>query len=203
MPVTRPCSICGTLITRSPSDMCYKDIVCGGINGKCYRELNSRTSKAQFISMPERFWLKVDKRGLEDCWEWKAGCDDKGYGRIYFDGKHCTTHRVSWTLENGSIPKGMCVLHRCDNPPCVNPAHLFLGTHGDNSKDAARKGRSRAPRGENANGAKLTVADVLEIRRRAKDASRGIKTQLAREFGVTDGNIGMIIRRESWAWLDD
>lgn len=89
----------------------------------------------------ERFWAKVDRRGPDDCWEWTAGCNRKGYGKFSLDGATRQSHRISWELANGQIPEGLCVLHRCDNPPCCNPAHLFLGTHADNHADRSLKGR--------------------------------------------------------------
>ena len=89
----------------------------------------------------ERYWNKVGK--TEDCWLWTANKFKGGYGQYQFLGKPNGAHRISWIIHYGEIPKGMHVLHRCDNPPCVNPNHLFLGTHTDNMKDKAEKGRSR------------------------------------------------------------
>jgi hypothetical protein len=74
------------------------------------------------------------------CWEFTGTKTPKGYGRISFNGVHEYTHRVSWILHNGPIPKGLVILHSCDNPPCCNPEHLSVGTHKDNSRDMVRKG---------------------------------------------------------------
>lgn len=82
----------------------------------------------------------MDDRG---CWEWFGGASADGYGRFTHKGRKLLAHRVSWEVHSGSIPRGMLVLHRCDNPPCVNPSHLFLGTHKDNAQDRERKGRRR------------------------------------------------------------
>lgn len=103
-------------------------------------------------SINDRFWEYVDKNGLkpahvpelDNCWVWTGGKSGKaGYGTISFRGKKCVSSRVSWILHNGEIPQGMCVLHKCDNPPCVNPNHLFLGTHLDNTRDMIKKGRAK------------------------------------------------------------
>ena len=94
--------------------------------------------------LAERFWAKVPTLGV-GCWEWAGGRDnDEGYGRIR-EGRggspFLLTHRVAWELTQGPIPDGLMVLHKCDNPPCVRPDHLFLGTNTDNMRDASAKGR--------------------------------------------------------------
>jgi hypothetical protein len=89
----------------------------------------------------DRFWKKVDRRGERECWSWTAARNSCGYGS-FWDGRAVVqASRFSWQLENGPIPAGLYVLHSCDNPPCVNPAHLFLGTQGDNVADRKAKGR--------------------------------------------------------------
>jgi hypothetical protein len=93
-------------------------------------------------TVEDRFWANVDKSG--DCWEWQASVNLDGYGRFCLKGKRIRAHRLSWVLANGEIPEGMCVLHKCDNPPCVSPDHLFLGTRADNVRDMVQKGRCRS-----------------------------------------------------------
>ena len=142
------------------------------------------------------------------CWEWKGARNEKGYGLIWTGSKLGKAHRVSWELHFGPIPDGLSVLHHCDNPPCVRPDHLWIGTSADNAQDRQAKGRqNRAPgdlrknppRGEKARH-KLTEAQVLEIRRRAGTTTNAA---LSREYGVPAMQIGMIISRRSWAWLND
>ena len=153
------------------------------------------------VPIAERFWQKVDKSaGDGACWPWTAGRDNYGYGRIgNGPGRSpAKAHRVAWELTNGPIPAGLGVLHECDNPPCVNPAHLFLGTQQDNSKDAARKGRIRMPglRGEQHGNAKLTREQAREIflRARAGEARR----RIAADYGISRDNVGIIANRRGW-----
>src|SRR4051794_14535196 len=95
-------------------------------------------------SPAERFWSKVDIRGPEDCWPWTASKLPRGYGQIYHSGlrRPVAAQRMAWELTRGAIPPGLGVLHSCDNPPCVNPAHLWIGTDADNHADMVAKGRN-------------------------------------------------------------
>lgn len=88
----------------------------------------------------DRFWSKVDKSG--DCWVWTAAVSSKGYGRFKLNGKLVSPHRLAWEWANGPIPDGLVVCHECDNPPCVNPAHLKLGTQSQNMLDCVSRGRN-------------------------------------------------------------
>lgn len=92
-----------------------------------------------YTEQMDRFWNKVKK--TDNCWFWTAGTFDDGYGKFKFEKKNRKAHRISWLLTNGDIPEGMLVCHHCDNPLCVKPSHLFLGTPKDNTQDMIKKGR--------------------------------------------------------------
>jgi len=146
----------------------------------------------------DRFLTKFDKGSQEECWEWKGCClSPLPYGLIKRkDGAQLHANRVSWEYYRGPIPKGMFVLHDCDNPKCVNPHHLFLGTHQENMDDMVGKGRLPKHHGE-ANGAsKLTESDVLEIR-----ADKRSQNKIAREYGICQTLVSMIKLRKRWGYL--
>lgn len=102
------------------------------------------------MTLEDRFWPKVARAASGECWEWQGDRNQAGYGRIRVGDKRKLAHRVAWRLTFGPIPKGdgyhgTCVLHRCDNPACVNPSHLWLGTQTENAADMAEKGRAWSP----------------------------------------------------------
>lgn len=146
----------------------------------------------------KRFWTKVDKSG--ECWMWTAGKSLSGYGHFWVKGRHERTNRVSWTIHHGPIPDGMLVLHRCDEPSCVNPDHLFLGTHADNAKDRKSKGRNGDMRGEKSSGAKLTDRDVLKIRELLQLGGL-TQTRISEMFGVGPCVISLIKVRKIWSHI--
>ncbi len=149
------------------------------------------------LTIEERFWSKVDKGLLsEGCWIWTASQSDWGYGYFSVDGRMKKAHRVSWTIVNGEIPEGLHVLHRCDNPPCVNPSHLFLGTHQDNMADHVAKGRTSGASGEHNGRARLSIAEVRKIRERL--AAGLAQKDIAGEFGVCQQSVSAINRRSTW-----
>lgn len=150
--------------------------------------------------LPVRFWEKINKDGPNGCWLWTAGTD-RGYGFISNERRVSVgAHRVSWIIHNGPIPDGLEVCHSCDNPPCVNPKHLFLGTHLENVADMYAKGRNRPPtgkfRGELSSSARLTADKVRDIRQRF--ASGEFQTHLALEYGVKQATISLIVMRKTW-----
>jgi hypothetical protein len=168
----------------------------------------------RLIDMKARFWDKVDKSaGPEGCWEWKAARTGNGYGafRMPRHGKQEGAHRVAYELAHGSIPDEMFVCHVCDNPLCVNPAHLFLGTSADNTQDRSAKGRTskgdkhifrihpeRHARGERVGAAKLTEDQVLSIRHEYESGGVTLR-DLGERFGISSVQCGNIVRGDSWA----
>ena len=145
----------------------------------------------------ERFWPKVAVSGPLECWLWTAATNGEGYG--VFRGRQCRTsaHRTSYELAHGPIPEGLIVRHSCDNPTCVNPAHLLVGTHRDNTNDKLE--RERQARGVGTNTARLSEAEVAEIRLRV---DRGEKVRgVARRFGIDHSNVSRIKNRKTWKHL--
>lgn len=143
----------------------------------------------------ERSITRVPECG---CWLWTLAVDRSGYGKTRYQRKDIRAHRWSWVIHNGPVPEGLYVLHRCDVPACVNPSHLFLGTHADNDRDMREKGRQHVippMQGEAAPTAVLTNEDVLKIRR-----MRGKITQVAigKQFGVHHSHVSRIQNRKFW-----
>lgn len=176
-----------------------------------------------------RFWTKVNKNGpvpphqphLGPCHEWMGGLSS-GYGRLRIEGEDVYTHRVAWIIANGPIPDGLFVLHHCDNRKCVNADHLFLGTAGDNIRDAKRKGRTqsgdnhwsrRSPEhvqrgddhwskrmpdrracGPRCKKSDLTDDDIREIRN-----SKELQRDIAKRKGITQATVSRIVNQKIWA----
>jgi len=177
----------------------------------------------------ERFWSKIDRRGEDECWLWKGCTTRHGYGAFGYgppkQQRMFRANRIAYFLGHGRDPSPFCVLHKCDNPPCCNPIHYFLGSRADNVQDATAKGRMQSGenhymrrhpelivrgeshysrkhpefvlRGERRHNAKLGESDVVEIRTLYRTGSYG-QEALAAMFGVTKGNVSQIIRRKTW-----
>lgn len=162
------------------------------------------------VPMVERFWGKVRKS--DGCWVWTGTRNKAGYGVMYPNGKpkRELTHRISWWLSNGPIQEGLLVLHQCDNPPCVRPSHLFLGTHADNVHDCIRKGRAvRYERtGEKNPRANMSEAVARKIRElywmgRSKPKQKSApytSKRLSKMFGVTRASVRLLVCGKTWAF---
>ena len=139
-----------------------------------------------------RFWSKIAVGGPDDCWPWLDRLDADGYGRFRFNGANRKASRVAWAISNGRDPGAMRVLHRCDSPSCVNPAHLHLGTQGDNIREMFERKRSNR---------KLTEEDVRAIRLAV--AAGGTKASVGRRFGITRENIHWIAVGRAWSHVKE
>ncbi len=152
--------------------------------------------RQSYCSLECRFWFHVDKQGPDECWGWRGSKHYFGYGMLSISGRKkaesVTAHGLSWKIANGcDVPKGMVIMHSCDNPECTNPAHLALGTQKDNVEDKVRK--NRQSKGAGIGGAKLTDEQVASIRSDSR-----ICRVIAAEYGVTESTVSAIKRRELW-----
>lgn len=153
-----------------------------------------------------RFWARIDKNGpvpphrpdLGGCWIWTGTVSGTGYGKLSINCKQTYVHRLAWEVANSKPPSDMWVLHACDNPKCVNPGHLFLGTSSDNARDRSSKGRNNSRRGSDSPSALLNEVQVEEILK-AHRAGGISQHELARRYGVTHSTIWMIVHGKSWA----
>lgn len=164
----------------------------------------ARDAKGQYVPSPafDRIMehIRVTPQG---CWEWQGYRTRQGYGHLCLAGYHgrmVFAHRVVWEQRHGPVPAGKILMHECDNPPCVNPKHLRLGTHLENRRDAIQKGRPRnTARGERHGRARLRPNQVSEIRRLR---AQGVKLKtLAARFGMSESSISGIALNQSWRHL--
>jgi hypothetical protein len=185
-----------------------------------------------WMMVESRFWRMTNKRGPDDCWDWTgSGHNKDGRGLLTIDGKRYFASRISWAIHHRQDPGQKFALHKCDNPPCVNPAHLFLGSYVDNNRDKCAKGRHHYQRDPNASYvvknagkipfrvgedvrhlAKLTEADVIAIRATVRDGGmckaigkryprREVMDQLAEKYGISFSNLIDIFRERTWRYL--
>lgn len=175
----------------------------------------------------KRFWSNVDVCSEDECWEWTGGRTGAGYGAFDLKGKKYLAHRIAWFLENGPIPDGMLICHDCDNPPCKNVNHFFLGTSKDNTVDAAKKGRmatgkrngkythpektpcgenngsrthpEKRPRGENHGMSNLTEILVLEIRKLYSEGEK--QCVIGDSLEISKSQINKIVNRKTWTHI--
>lgn len=178
----KACAVCGTTFYPSPAEYA-KERHC---SAACRHDIQTR------------FWSKVNK--TDGCWEWTG---NKGYGYGHFwigtkaTGRDHLAHRVSYEWAYGPIPAGMDVCHKCDNPACIRPDHLFLGDHATNMRDRTAKRRDNAPKGERNNKARLTWEAVRAIRAAYAVGDVTLKT-LATQHGVSVPVVSKVVRGEAW-----
>lgn len=186
-------------VHNAPYDIIYENV---------FKEHNMGRPKGSknkvHRTLKERFWEKVDKRGIDECWEWQAFIHPSGYGMIAQGNnarKMLLAHRVSWELEYGEIPFNVLVCHDCDNRKCVNYNHLFLGNYKDNSQDMITKGRGKLPdnRGEKHGLSKLCDDDVRFIRANPTIS----RNELAKMFKVSNRTISKVRLYRSWKHLEN
>lgn len=152
----------------------------------------------------KNFWNKVDIQGPDECWPWQAYINDTGYGCVGVGCKVYLAHRIAWEITYGPIPESLFCCHKCDNPACINPGHMFLGTHQDNMtdkslKDRARKGISNTKiTGSKHKLSKLTEEQVLEIRRLYALESHILQREIGILFNISDKTVSQIILRQRW-----
>lgn len=166
--------------------------------------IKRRKTRRSFV---DRFWDRVDRSGGADaCWPWTGGLTYTGYGQLRLSpvgdvlrGRKTTAHRTAWRLTFGEITEGLSVCHRCDNPRCANPAHLWLGTHAENLADMSRKGR--AARGDRSGMAKLDERRVIAVKR-LFGMNVASRRELAMIAGVSVGTIDNIVTGKQWKHLN-
>lgn len=161
-----------------------------------------------------RFWNKVDIKSGRECWEWLGGSRNAfGYGKFSYGNSGGYAHRAAWIMVYGEIPDDMHVLHHCDNPPCCNPQHLWIGTHQDNMKDRDRKGRglkrvgltteSQIKTQERKHGNQKLAESDVQIIRRIYFIGGATAIRLAIGFSITESAIFAIVARRAWQYVDD
>lgn len=198
--VDRVCEQCSAPFKARPSKLAI------GESRHCSRPCADRSRRRP---LADQFWRHVTPGHPDECWPWQGYRSPRDRGNLYAEGKQVSAHRAAYELHYGPIPAGMSVCHRCDNPPCCNPGHLFLGTNADNVADKIAKGRQpRGPipvanrktaimRGEINGNAKLTAATVAQIRH--FHATEGLgKRRLAARFGISPSQAQRIITGKAW-----
>jgi hypothetical protein len=162
------------------------------VTAKPYPKLSELSSETL-----AKFWSHVQIGRPQDCWPWLRGRDGKGYGAFAYRGRVLIASRLAWAIEHGSVPQDMQVLHTCDNPPCCNPRHHYLGSHESNVADRVARKRQTTHRGASNVRAKLTaeqVAELLDL----YHVHDWLQRDLAERYGISQRTVSAIVRRESY-----
>lgn len=168
-------------------------------NRKCcrpnhlYLATQRKTGVIYKIPWKDRLWKNISKQNGDGCWEWNGAKNINGYGILNIDQVPILTHRLAWKSENGEIENGLHVLHKCNNPPCCRPSHLYLGKDKENARDRVLAGTTT--KGEKNPGSKFTEQQILEIRKKGRTIGG---TELAKMYGVYPSAISKIINRRNW-----
>lgn len=190
------CLFCGVDFIGKKYSMVNGNGLC--CSQKCGKRYHADTTKQD---PEERFWSKVKILSEDECWEFQGCKNQDGYGIFNIDRHHLRSggaHRASWIFANKQeIPKGMKILHSCDNPPCCNPKHLRLGTQQENIEDMLLRKRHRCPEGVKHAHAKLTNEIVLAIRAEYT-GKKGEQTWIGNKYGITSANVKAIVERRTW-----
>jgi len=173
---------------------------CNSHNWRLKRHGDAMKKFSRSMSVKERLLSSANTNDKGVCWEWMKRINNHGYGSIGVNGKTRLAHRVSFETFNFTIPNGLIVCHKCDNKKCINPEHLFLGTHKDNTQDMIKKCRQRPPEGQehwHFNGKhKLRIVDVIKIK---EQLSKGVSAvKISSEFNVTASSIYGIKSNKTW-----
>lgn len=197
----KECQYCGKIFEstyRVTAKYWEQRRFCSDICGQQGLAGTPRSSRGKVKSpLTDRFWTKVEKKGVDECWLWTGAKNHDGYGKLFKgDRQFYAVHRLSWEMHFGEIPVGMSVCHKCDVRACVNPNHFFLGTFADNMKDKVKKKRQSTNAGERNPRAKLNDYMVEQIK---KLRETGMTQQkIAEQFGVSQVAISLILRGKNW-----